>query len=190
MTSIFGIIFTFIILGSVLLFNLIYTNINWFIKFLSITVTIYFSIITFLSLEDLKGWPIESVLPRSFMLIAVNVQEPTKKDGNGAIFLWCKDTTEHSIENNIMFNFLKPFFDLKTINQKPRNYELKYDKKLHEKLSEIEDMIKQGKAIVGEGKVKQKSDREMNGKEKELDSNHLNYDIKFYELPPPKMPEK
>jgi hypothetical protein len=30
----------------------------------------------------------------------------------------------------------------------------------------------------------------MNGKEKELDSNHLNYDIKFYELPPPKMPEK
>ena len=47
------------------------------------------------------------------------------------------------------------------------------------KLSEIEDMIKQGKAIVGEGKVKQKSDREMNGKEKELDSNHLNYDIKF-----------
>ena len=35
MTSIFGIIFTFIILGSVLLFNLIYTNINWFIKFVS-----------------------------------------------------------------------------------------------------------------------------------------------------------
>jgi len=196
MTSTLGIVLTFIILGSVLLYNLIYTSIHWLVKFLSITVTIYFSLVTFFSLEDLKGWPIETILPKSFLLISVNIQEPSIQDEKGGIYLWCRDLSEYSKEDqNFSFYFLKPFFEFKKTSNKPRNYEFKYNKKFHEKLSEVEEMIKQGKMIVGQNKGSKnnkdrKSSKDGNLENKGYEERDFEYDIKFYELPPIKLPEK
>lgn len=197
MTSSIGIVATFIILGSILLFNLIYTSIHWLVKFLCITVTIYFSLVTFLSLEDLKGWPIETILPRTFMVLAVNINEPVSQEDKGGIYLWCRDMTQNSIEeNDYIFKTLKPFFDLKKNANKPRSYEFKYSRKLHEKLSEVEDLIRKGKMIVGENKGKQgdKKSKEatdkMLGDDKGHSEREFEYELKFYELPPPKLPEK
>lgn len=197
MTSTIGIVATFIILGSILLFNLIYTSLHWLIKFISITVTIYFSLITFLSLEDLKGWPIETMLPRTFMVIAINVQEPTSQEDKGGIYLWCKDLTQYGKEDdNFLFSILKPFYNFKKPINKPRSYEFKYNKKLHEKLSEVEELIRQGKMIVGENKDakgskdKSKLPDKMSNGGKGYDEREFEYELKFYELPPPKLPEK
>lgn len=197
MTSTIGIIITFIILGSLLLYNLIYTSLHWLLKFIAITITIYFSLITFFSLEDLKGWPVETALPRAFIILAVNVQEPVNHEDKGGIYLWCKDLTQYSTEdNNIIFSTLKPFYDFKKPINKPRNYEFKYNKNLHEKLSEVEELIKQGKMIFGENKGiksnnngESKKDKASNGG-KSYDHREFEYELKFYELPPPKLPEK
>lgn len=195
MTSTIGIVATFIILGSILLFNLIYTSLHWLVKFLSITITVYFSLITFFSLEDLKGWPIETMLPRSFVLLSINIQEPSGQDEKGGIYLWCKDLSQYSYEDaSSSFLFLKPFFEHKKQINKPRNYEFKYNKKLHEKLAEMEELIKQGKVIVGENKGskdsrnKKKKDGNLEGKG--YDDREFEYELKFYELPPVKLPEK
>lgn len=198
MTSTIGIVATFIILGSILLFNLIYTSINWMVKFLSITITVYFSLITFISLEDLKGWPIETILPKTFIVLAVNINEPISQNDKGGIYLWCKDLTQYGIEdNNFIFSILKPFYDFNKPINKPRSYEFKYNRKLHEKLSEVEDLIRQGKMIVGENKgkkdgsgEKEKNPDKMLGNDKGYDSREFEYELKFYELPPAKLPEK
>ena len=202
-----GIPIAFVVISSILLWFVIGSKGNWFVKVCVIAATLLFSLVIWNSLEGIQGWPTKDELPAKFLLHwAVVVEDNKDTKEPGAIYLWVKDVEEK--ENANWFSILP-----KDITKSPRVYKIPYSRKTHEQLQKAIEGIKKGKRYVGENKGKGEIGEEGEGKEgkgkgkdgkgkdgypkdgKGKDGNgefdfSQEQDLIFHELPPSLLPPK
>lgn len=206
-----GIPLTFLILTAIGSWFIILGKGPWWIKFIFTTIILYFSLALWNSLPALTGWAASEPLPHKFILHWAMVVEPSKINNKepGAIFFWTTEIDEENFPKKQEINyFLQPFIARKLITE-PRVYRVPYTDKLHQKLTQVMQKLKQGKTMIGEGKSfnsqgeegdgkgegdgeggKEKgSGREKTGKGKG-GSLSQKQELMFYDLPPFMMPPK
>jgi hypothetical protein len=208
-----GLTMMFVIFSTLLLWIVIGAKGWWLLKLPVIAATLYFGIAVWYSVDSYLGWPSTQYPPRQFQLHWALVNEPAKGGNDpGGIYLWLSKM-KHEDDKKIEKTWEKWFTWLgyEQDTQSPRVYIVPYSRPLHEQMQKAQEMLKKGRKIIGEfvpgepgqvgeegdGKGKGKGGKgKGNGKGKEGQGTGYNGDNKglgdwnFYELPPPKFPEK
>lgn len=163
----------FLILSSLLLWFVIDTKRRFFLKLTLIIIIPALSIMIWQSLNTYLGWPTKNDLPKKAILIWAVINEPSAKTGDpGSIYLWLTPLQNAKEQNSL--------FEYKYKQNEPRAYKIPYSREMHQRLQEAGELIRKGKIMGIEG---------MEGKEFYRYRNQDD-DLRFYELPPPKLPEK
>lgn len=208
-----GIPIAFILLAAIGLWLLIFAKGWWVLKIFFITLCLYFSIAMWVSLSQLSGWPSNSELPDKFLINGIAVQEPSRTDptDKGNIYIWATELDQDNrAKKTEISSWLLPFVSKKRPSE-PRAYRLPYTEEMKKQLAEASKMMKAGKPVVGErkklmgekgdgqgkgkqGKGKGKGQGKGQGEGKQGKSggsmSQRQEGFDFYELPPPKFPEK
>lgn len=212
--KVIGIPLTFLILFAIILWFIILGKGKWWLKAAIIPIVLYFSVVIWFSLNEISGWASPSVLPKTFILHWSIIKEPSKKNVNekGDIFIWATEVDDdHQYKTAEVNPVLQPFTPRKNAAE-PRSYRLPYSQELHENLSKMMKTIAKGGTVIGKGQTKSFSGegegqgggdgkggkgkggaggREGKGnKTGSGGSLSQQQDFMFYELPPPKLPEK
>jgi len=197
MTETIGIPVAFILLTILILWVIIGIKGKWWLKSCLISLTLYFSIGLWVSINGLLGWPTTDGPPQKFEVHWVLVEEPNKKTGDpGAIYMWASDI-------NASEQSFSPFGSKKPLD-KPRLYQLPYSRSMHEQTEGILEKLKKGERYMatlggkGQGDEEGKGDGEAGGKGREGGSKSgagggslsQQQDPVFHELPPAKLPDK
>jgi hypothetical protein len=131
-----GIPIAFTLVTALLLWFVIGSKGNWFVKFLSIVATLFFGFAVWNSIDQLVGWPTNVPLPKKYVYhwgvvkedkeIIVLVEEINPKASDG--------------------------FDLlpEDITKQPRLHRLDYSKEDHKKIEQANKMVKSGRKVIGE----------------------------------------
>lgn len=167
--SLLAVLLCYVFLLAILLSVLIHARVATWLKAGLIVASLGFFFMANDSLRAALGWPVRTALPEKFMLVASWVSEPEKQgDGSGSIVLWVVTLRDD-----------RPASD-------PRSYRLPYDEVLHQKLTDAEMRMKQGKMQIGrrseapEGSVLSTASGAINAR----------LDVELYDLPDPALPEK
>lgn len=209
--QVLGIPLTFLVLFAIVLWFIILGKGKWWLKAAIVPVVLYFSIVIWFSLSEISGWASPSVLPDTFILHWSIIKEPSKKNvhDKGDIFLWATEVDEdHNLKVSEVNPVLQPFTPKKNAAE-PRSYRLPYTRELHENLSKAMKSVAKGGTVVGKGRSKSFGNESKEGKDggdgkgkggserkgqgnKNGSGGSLSQDqeFMFYELPPPKLPEK
>ena len=82
-----GLVSAYVLVAVLLLSVNLQSSWSWLVKAAVTVLTALFYVVTYLSLPQLLGWPIDGNLPEKFRLEAVLVQQPDKlTDSKGAIY--------------------------------------------------------------------------------------------------------
>ncbi|MCW9035096.1 MAG: hypothetical protein OQJ97_12815 [Rhodospirillales bacterium] len=167
--AIFGLLTAYVLIALLLLNLCLFSRISVWVKVLSIVLVSGFYYVTYVSLTGVLGWPTTAKLPERFLLLSRVIVEPDKESGGaGAIYLWADDLGEG-----------KP-------SMLPRSYELPYSAVLHKRVEEAVKRQRQGIVQIGGAEnATEKTVSKEGGKFGELGS-----DLKFTDLPDPRLPEK
>lgn len=206
-----GIPLAFLIVSSLVLWFIIGSKGHWFVKAATIAGVLLFSLTLWHSTGDLAGWSSDEPLPERFLIHWMIVKEPNKSTGHpGAIYAWVSELDkDYKAKKYDGFRFsLVPA----KIPGEPRTHRLEYTEMKHKQAAKITAMIRAGKMVVGENSGKggmEAGDGEGDGKgsgkgrgkgkgkgrgkgDGKGDGGSLSQEqeFMFYELPPPKLPEK
>lgn len=210
-----GIPVAFVLLVAIGLWLLIFAKGWWALKLVFMSFCVYFSMIVWLSLSQLSGWPSNSDLPEKFLFNGVAVKEPSLIDlqDKGNIYIWATELTdEFTAKKTNVSPWLQPFVSKKRSSE-PRAYRLPFTEQMKKQLSQVSKMMKAGKAVVGEknnllgkgngegengdgngdgqGEGKNQGRPGLDGEGTEgFGSISQDQEFMFYELPPPKFPNK
>lgn len=202
---------SFIILATLALWLIIGAKGYWWVKLFLISCSIYFSVAVWTSLGALTGWPSDAILPKKFQVYWTQVKEPDKSTGeDGAIYFWVKELeNKDSLEKDQKRNsFIVNAFPAK--DGESRLHVIPYSKKMHQASQGIQKMLKEGIPVMGknngafegeenggegegtgEGEGKQMGQGDRNdGGERGYNGLGPFQEFEFYELPPPKLPQK
>lgn len=210
-----GIPLAFLATVSLMAWYIIGGSGKWWIKAPVTIVSIYLSLGIWYSMNGLLGWPTEQNVPDKFQAFWIVVETPEDDvPKSGAIYVWAKSLTPEDESNfgdvpKWVDKFLIPFHNKYSKNE-PRLYKLSYSEELHQQANEIiEGHLKQGRPYFGtlEGDGDGEGDGEGTGEGggqqgrggadgDSLGDGSGSYSRdtrpppKFYELPPPKFPDK
>ena len=139
------------------------------IKACIISSSCFFFILTWQSINNLKGWSASYYdIPEKFAIHWIVIDEPSKRNfAPGGIYLLMSDLNTKGKENITLFN--------RDNRKEPRLYKFQYSKELHEKMQKMLKGIKSGKKYMGVRKKRMK---------------HPKLKPVFYELPKPQPPKK
>jgi hypothetical protein len=210
-----GITIMFVVCASLLLWAIIGCRGHWWIKAPVTVLTLYFGLAVWYSVGSYVGWPSSYDPPRKFILNWVIVEEPRKgTDDSGVIYLLVTKLPHPDDKKQIDPFWKKCFKTLGYAGSKksPRLHKVPYSRPLHKQMSKAKGMIKKGQMVIGEfdpnakskfsgdgdGKGKGNGDGKKGRPGKEGDGDGKGYmgdneglgDFKFYQLPPPKFPDK
>ena len=93
------IIASFIIIISLVLWFVIGSRGMWGLKAATIAAALYFCLSINFSLENFEGWPSDTSLPEEFRVHWIVIEEPDKKGGEGAVYIWAERLEAEEIEN-------------------------------------------------------------------------------------------
>ena len=174
---------------------------HWALKAAVIATTLHLCVSVGISLDSFAGWPSSDRLPDKFLIHWMVVKEPSKKTKEpGAIYVWLTSMTDPKSDTpskwRRFFIMLSP--DSK---RKPRAHVVPYSKGKHEEADGIVQLLKDGRAVVGErGKGEGEGDGDGesvrgNGDNNEDGANgggsfSISDGITFHELPPTRLPKK
>lgn len=167
--SLLTVLLCYVFLLAILLSVLIRARVAVWVKVVLILSSFGFFFLGNDALRAALGWPVRTELPEDFLLVASWVSEPEKQgDGSGSIVLWLVTLKED-----------RPVSD-------PRSYRLPYDEALHQRLSDAEMRMKQGKMQIGRRSEKTDS----TGVNVSSGNVAQELDVELYDLPDPALPEK
>lgn len=211
-----GIPIAFVLLVAIGLWLLIFARGWWILKLIFMSFCVYFSIVVWLSLSQLSGWPSNSELPEKFLFNGVAVKEPSiiNLQDKGNIYIWATElTNEFTAKKTDVSPWLLPFVSKKRSSE-PRAYRLPYSEQMKEQLAQVSKMMKSGKSVVGErnnllgkngegeggngkgegeGEGKGKGQGRIGGEAGKSEGNgslSQEQEFMFYELPVPKFSDK
>lgn len=211
--NVVGIPILFVIVSALVLWLVILGKGLWWVKLLLVSGVLYFSLALWMSITNISGWAADDKLPNKFIIHWGLIKEPDKAKSydKGTIFIWLTAVDEnYSPVKSKVSNWIQPFTSRKQ-DSEPRTYRVPYSQELHEQMAGAIAAIKKGKTVVGDGEaIGEMGDGEDgNGKGKgkkkgekgsgtentpgdglpSLSNDRRNNPL-FYELPPPKLPEK
>ena len=128
--AILGLTAGFIFIVVLLLSLNLRTSFHWSLKAGVVILALIFYVITLYSLPGFYGWPTKESLPKKFLLIGMNVQEPRNEADSGVIYMWVVSLLDN--------------------NNKPRAYQLPYSQELHTRLTAAKKRMEFGHTMAGE----------------------------------------
>lgn len=166
----------YVLLGVLLLSLNLRSRWAWQIKLLAILVTsgAYFG--TYVSIEEIKGWPVPGALPDQFSVHYIVVDEPSKATGEeGRIYIWLRNVDDSGM----------PF-------GKPRVHEMLFSEALAQRSQEAIGILMDGGKLnavveVLDGEV---SDQEREGSSSSVTATGGDLLIKFLEVGAVDLPPK
>lgn len=185
-----GIPLAFLMFAALLTWIVIGVKGWWLLKAAATASVLFFFVSLWTALGSYSGWATEDSMPKKFQVLWGLAQEPSETDKDGAVYLWIIELSEEQPSWN--------FLDYANKKTEPRCYVLPYSQELHQELNKAKKSIARGKPVFGEsnGEGDGQFAGKGNGKGKSgtggtggLDHRQIG-DLKFYELPPPKFPEK
>jgi hypothetical protein len=130
--AVVGLVASYVALATLLLSLNLRSAWRWPVKAAAIGVTAGFFGVTFITLQAMLGWPTEALPPQRFVLHAALIEEPDRKGGPGAIYLW-----------------LSPRDAEGEVAGPPRAYALPYSRVLHEAAVRAQAKLQEGRPIDG-----------------------------------------
>ena len=161
----------FSVLAAVLLWFIIGAKGKWILKALAIVGTLTMSILLWASLDDIEGWASSSPIPETFKLLSFSISEPSNTENNGYIYIWVLGVEES-----------KSISLAGKRKGQPRAHIVPYSRKLHQQLAQAGERMSRGRAVEGKRVKGSGSDGYMGLGQ--------NQEFVFYDMPPPKLPEK
>jgi len=184
----------FVVITSLILWFVIGSRGMWGLKIATIASALYFCLSISFSLENFEGWPSNASLPEEFRVHWMVIEEPDKKGGKGAIYIWAKSLKSLDDESGWWISFEGS--DTNT----PRAYRLPYTRELHERAQDALKRLQAGEGVVGKRGQEKAGGGEGDGSEgppgnggdsgKGEGSLTKNGGVTFQELPPIKLPDK
>lgn len=206
----------FIAASALLLWFIIGSRGQWTLKAICIACTMYFGLAVWHSVSSYLGWPTSQQPPSKFQLHWAIVKEPDKKtDDPGAVYLWLRRIESpddvHGKPKPLQEKSWLSLLGYRGNTEQPRCYRLPYTRPLHEQLKQAKRQLAQGKPVIGQfsgkgfgvqrpGQAKAQGQRQGSrqgnpagsaGGGSSYGSGHRNSgEFIFYNLPPPKYPDK
>jgi len=184
----------FVVITSLILWFVIGSRGMWGLKIATIASALYFCLSISFSLENFEGWPSHASLPEEFRVHWVVIEEPDKKGGEGAIYIWAKSLKSLDGESGWWISFEG------SSTNAPRAYKLPYTRELHERAQDALKRLQAGKSVMGKHGRGRAGDGEGDGSEGPPGDGEAagrgggsltkNGGITFQELPPTKLPDK
>jgi hypothetical protein len=87
LTGLAGLAIAFCVLAAILLYILIHSKINVFIKLGLITAVVWYSLVLVNTPDKLLGWPTTNPIPPNTIILALNFDSPDPGEDNGGIYL-------------------------------------------------------------------------------------------------------
>ncbi len=166
-----GLTISFIILSTLILWQIIGSKGHWAIKAFIMFLSLYLLLSVDASIDRFGGWPTKDPLPDKFQVHWFIVEEPNVVDGfDGKIYIWVTDIGNES-DISEWKKFLLIFED--NHDGEPRVYEVPYSIDVHERLDLSLNILKGGGVVLG-GKANVKQGGSEGNEEQELI---------FYDLP-------
>ena len=132
-----GTLSAYIIIAVLLLSFNIAPRWSWWVKATGIVVTSVFFVVSYYSIIDMMGWPVEARLPERFQLHWARVSEPDRLlNTPGAIYVWVEELDEQNIPLGM-----------------PRAYKLPYSAPLDNGVNDAMDMISMGQEVGGTSQI-------------------------------------
>ncbi len=186
-----NIILAFLFISMFLLWYVIGAKGAWWIKAFLIVFTLYFGVSLGVSMESLLGWPSSQNIPDKFELHWALVEEPNSSlDRSGKIYLWVTDLDQDEINEDDWRRF---FADFSTYRGRlPRAYKIPYTRAFHVNVDAAMSRIASGIPVAGEAPSEdgeEGSGEESNDGDRSISGNSPD-ELKFYDLPRSKLPEK
>ena len=189
------IIASFVIITSLILWFVIGSRGMWGLKAATIAAALYFCLSISFSLESFEGWPSDTSLPKEFRVHWIVIEEPDKKGGEGAVYIWAEEIESEEGKPEWWLSFEKGDTDA------PRAYKLAYNRKLHERAQEALERLQAGKGVMGKNGMGEAQEGQGEGSEGPMGdggetggqgggSLTKNGGVTFQELPPTKLPDK
>lgn len=207
----FGLATMFVICATLLLWVIIGSRGSFWLKLPVILFTLFFSLCVWGSVDSFFGWASDENPPEKFIVLWMEVEEPSKNNSkdqsDGAIYCLLKrlpegyeltyfsdDTRNPSTYNDSWFSFLGYSGD----QFAPRLFKVPYSRQMHEYAAKVREMIMKNKVVVGEFNGGMKSDGQSgdqkdgeNGRNQgRSETDYVDEDFSFYELPPVKIGPK
>ncbi len=145
----------YVVLAAILLSINLWARIRWSIKFAAIVITCAFFFITFVSIEQLLGWPTDRNLPDRFeFLYAVVIEPDQARRETGAIYIWAltlpgaaTDAGSHDPHYvrgpETIDSHIAP-------RKAPRAYRLPYSRAMHKMIHQARERVIEGVRQIGE----------------------------------------
>ncbi len=130
----------YILLATVLIWDLIKTKGSYIIRVPIILMMIYYSLILFLALPNMMGWPVKEDIPPNAKVISPPLIVEPSPSNDGAIYFWINTEPNHWQDLSNLMNPKKAF--VYSGSRRPRAYEIEYSEEMHRKI--IEAMKKKG----------------------------------------------
>ena len=201
-----GIPLAFIIFITLILWFIIGTKGQWWLKIFAITISLYASLGIWQSTTGILGWPTVERMPQKFQIHWIVIDEPPNHNcseksscevckSKGSIYVFAEDLCPKKEKSFMDLVMLK----LSEAQESPRLYKMPYSKSLHKKADQINKLIRKGGkyfgTLGGEGDGKGDKGPGMgkkpgNGKKGGGFDFSMEQEPMFYDLPPPKFPEK
>ena len=175
----FELIAGYVVLAALLLSINLWARVRWGIKAAAIVVTTGFFFITFVSINQLLGWPTDQQMPERFEMLYAVIQEPDPATRDpGAIYIWAMvppdgapaDRTRVDRQRTIA---VEP-------GQMPRAYRLPYSRPLHKDIFVARQKVIDGVRQIGVAAQKPRDAGEQATQSK----------FRFFDRPKPILPPK
>jgi hypothetical protein len=135
--ALWGTVAAYGLLALLLLSLNIFSLWRWWVKAAAMLVTAAVFLGAYVIISGLIGWPSEGQLPPRFALLNTYVEEPDKQRGDpGHIYLWVQEINAEQIP-------ISP----------PRAYALPYVTETMKGVTESQEMLDRGEAVLGESKT-------------------------------------
>ena len=180
-----------LVFGGLTFWILNESKLKWYLKTACITTFCLFTIIFWTSIHTFLGWPAdEEDVPNKILIHWVIVKEPNKfEEFDGGIFILLETMEE------LKANRVARFFGYGNNKMKPRLFELKYSRELHEQLEKVKGRLKQGQPVAGKLTKEGENGKGKKGQGKQGDkkgggSESQEQDWQFHELRPSDIHQK
>lgn len=145
---------SYVVLAAILLSINLWARIRWSIKFAAIAITTAFFFITFVSIEQLLGWPTDRNLPDRFEFLYAVVVEPNQaRRETGAIYIWALTLpgTATDAESDAPSDVgAQGAIDRRVAPaEMPRAYRLRYSRGMHKKVRRARELVIEGVRQIG-----------------------------------------
>ena len=180
-----------LIFGGLSFWVLTESTVKWYIKTACISAFCLFTVLFWTTIHTFLGWPAnEDDIPEKVLIHWVIIKEPNKaREFDGAIYITL-ETAEESKDGRVI-----KFFGYGSDKIQPRLFKLKYNRKLHEKLENLKEKLKNGQPVVGKltksgenGNAKKGGNKKTNKKGGGSESQEQ--DWQFHELRPSDIHQK